>query len=498
MAEKKTQGLTVKKENFSEWYVQIIQKAELIDKRLENSSGFYGYPPWGAEILRNIEMLYEKELSSKNHKLIRTPTAIPKILLDKEKKHATGFAPEVFLITKGRGDKKLKFPKVLRPTGEAIMYPYFRYWIQTYKDLPFKVFETRPSFRAERTNAVFPLLRSCEFYWIEAHTTQTSNDYADLQIKEDVSIFNKVASEKLAIPFMIFKRPEWDKFAGADYTCAYDSPLPDGKISQIGTTHNLGINFAKAFDVQYVDENNETQYCYQTSFGIGVSKILGMLVAIHGDDAGLILPHEITPIQFVIIPIYYGDEQKKEVMKNAENLKSKLEGFKCTVDAREDYTPGWKFNEWELKGVPIRIEIGPKDIEKKQAVFVRRVDNKKSFIKLEEITKDKLEKMLSKSTEIMYEKAKKMFNISTAKKYKDILNKIDKGYHLIKIPFCGIEKCATKLKEETIKVRGIELFNAGCKTIKQSIESSKKEAKGKKCAVCGKNAEKIVWVGRQY
>jgi len=498
MAKEKTQGITIGKKNFSEWYEQVILKCGLVDKRLEHSRGFYGYPPWGAKILREIENLFEKELIDKNHLPIRTPTAIPITLLEKEKEHATGFAPEVFLITKGHGGKELDIPKVLRPTGEAAIYPYFSYWIQTYKDLPFKIFETRPSFRAERTNAIFPLLRTAEFYWIEAHTAQLTNEDADKQVKEDMSIFKRVVEEELAIPFMLFKRPEWDKFAGADYTCAYDSPLPDGKVSQIGTTHNLGMNFSKPFNVTYVDKENKKQFCYQTSFGMGVSKILGMIAAIHGDDFGLVLPPKVAPIQIIIVPIYYKDEDKEKVLKLAKKVKLKLKQFRIEIDSRDDYTPGWKFNEWEMKGVPFRFEIGPKDVEKNQVVLVRRIDRKKEFISIDELSSKLIEKKFEELTELMFERAKKGFKKSKAKNFEDILKKINAGVHLVEIPFCNSEKCVNKLKEQTIKVRGILLFANGENTVSECVKNSRKAAEGKKCAVCGKPAKEIVWVARQY
>ena len=498
MANDKTQGITVKKENFSEWFEQAVLKCGLADKRLEHSRGFYGYPPWGASILRQIEDLFEKELISRNHNPIRTPTAIPITLLEKEKEHATGFVPEIFLITKGHGGRQLEIPKVLRPTGEAVIYPYFHYWIQTYKDLPFKIFETRPSFRAERTNAIFPLLRTAEFYWTEAHTAQLTNENADNQVKEDMDIFRRVVEEKLAMPFMLFKRPEWDKFAGADYTCAYDSPLPDGKISQIGTTHNLGQNFSKPFNVTYVDENNNKKFCYQTSFGMGNSKILGMIAAIHGDDNGLILPPEVAPIQIVIVPIYYKDNEKEAVLKLANKVKAKLKQFRVKIDSRDNYSPGWKFNEWEMKGVPIRMEIGPKDVKKNQVVLVRRFDRNKEFIPTGELNRELVEKKFEEIIELMFAKAEENFKKASAEAFEDAVGKINAGIHLVEIPFCNSQECIDKLKEQTIKVRGIQLFANNEKSVEECVKNSQKLAEGKKCAVCKKPAKEIVWVARQY
>jgi prolyl-tRNA synthetase len=445
-----------------------------------------------------MEDMFEKELIARNHFPIRTPTAFPNTLLEKEKQHASGFAPEVFLITKGHGGEELEIPKVLRPTGEAVMYPYFSYWIQTYKDLPFKIFETRATFRAEPTNAVFPLLRTCEFYWIEAHTAQVNNEAADLQVREDMEIFDKVVKEKLAIPFALFKRPDWDRFAGADYTCAYDSPLPDGSVSQIGTTHNLGTNFAKAFSVNYIDKSNKKQLCYQTSFGMGNSKILGMIAAVHGDDSGLVLPPAVAPIQFVIVPIYYNDKDKKKVLQSVKKLEKKLSGFSYKVDDREGYTPGWKFNEWELKGVPFRIEIGPKDVDNNQVTLVRRLDREKRAVKLADIDRKLLEEKLSELTKLMYKRAEKMLITSQAKDFDSVLKEIKNGVHLVEIAFCNTEGCAEKLKEKGIKVRGVRLFAGKEKTVEESVRNAEKAAKGQKCAICGNAANLMSWVARQY
>ena len=498
MANDKTQGITVKKENFSEWYEQAVLKCGLVDKRLEHSRGFYGFPPWGASILKQIENLFEQELVDSNHNSIRTPTAIPITLLEREKEHAKGFAPEVFVITKGHGEKDLDIKKVLRPTGEAVIYPYFHYWIQTYKDLPFKIFETRSNFRAERTNAIFPLLRTAEFYWIEAHTAQLTNKDADKQVKGDTNIFKRVAEEKLAIPFMIFKRPRWDKFAGAEYTCAYDAPLPDGKISQIGTTHNLGQNFSTTFDVAYTDKNNKKVFCYQTSFGMGTSKILGMIAAIHGDNTGLVIPPEVAPLQAVIIPIYYNENDKKKVIALAKKILKKLEGLRVKIDSREEYSPGWKFNEWEMKGVPIRIEVGPKDVEKNQAVLVRRFDRNKEFVPIDKLNLKLIDGMFKEITGLMFVKAKESFKKAAAETFEDAVGKISAGIHIVEVPFCNSQGCIDKLKEQTIKVRGVPLFANNEDSVEKCVEDAQKRAEGKKCVVCGKPAVEMVWIARQY
>lgn len=488
-------GLRVKKEeNFSLWFTELLERAGIVDKRLPNSRGFYAYPPHGTIIMKRMETLFEEELEKRGHKPIRTPTVIPMSLFELEKEHA-GFTPEVWQITRGREGKKLEVPKGLRPTGETIIYSIFKYWIRSYRDLPFKTYETRSVFRAEPDNAIFPLFRCNEFYWIEAHDVQRNNEEADAQVREDMEIFNKVAWDDLSLPFMLLKRPEWDKFPGAEYSCAYDAPMPDGRVLQIATTHNLGQKFSRPFEIMYLDEDGKRKFAYQTCFGPGISRIMGAVIAIHSDNNGLVLPFKIAPIQFVIIPILEGKEDEK-LISLGEKVMEILNEFSVFFDKREEYTPGWKFNEWELKGVPFRIEIGRREIENSEVTIVDRMRAKKS-VKIEEL-KNIVEELIEEYDKKLKERAKEAIKIEKAENFKEILERIRKGNHFVEIAFCENEECVEKLKEENIKVRGIPLFREGEKDIEECEERSKEKAKGKNCAVCGGEARKVIYVARQY
>ena len=487
-------GITASKEkDFSEWYIQVIQKAGIIEKRIPDSKGFYGYPSWGALILRKIERIFEDELEKTGHLPVRSPIPIPETLLGLEEKHA-GFIAEVWKITHGRGNQKLEIPKLLRPTGESILYPMYKFWVRSYKDLPLKKYETTPSFRAEPDKAIFPLLRSHQFYWIEAHDVQKSNEEADKQVREDMEIFEKVM-EKLAIPFCLFKRPEWDKFQGADYSCAYDAPLPDHNVLQICTTHNLGQNFSKPFEIKFKDNDGKEKNAYQTCFGPGVSRIVGALVSIHGDDKGLVLPPAIAPIQVVIVPISISSDIEKAKLKKIKEILEK-EGIVVKLDDREEYTPGWKFHEWEMLGVPVRIEIGPKEIKEKKLTIARR-DGGKKIISEENAAKE-ISKIFEDMTKNIYSKAKIFLTIDPAKNLREIEEKQKKGACILEIPFCDKENCIEQLKERNTKVRGILLFQNKEKSVEECEENAIKKAKGKECAVCGKAASRIVFIAKQY
>jgi len=491
-------GLSVKKKDFSRWYEEITFLSSIIEKRTPNSRGFYSYPFWGTEIFRKMEAIYEEELKKTGHRPIRTPTVIPETLLALEKEHAKGFAPETWTITHGREKKKLEIPKVLRPTGEMIIYSSFKFWVRSWRDLPFKTFETRQIFRAEPDAAILPLLRSHEFFWVEAHDVQSSNEEADKQVIEDIGIFSNVL-KKFCLPFTVFKRPEHDKFPGAVYTCAYDIPMPDRKVLQIGSTHNLGQNFSRAIGIKFQTKDEKEDFVYQTCFGPAVSRTLGGLIAIHGDDKGLVLPPQLSPILVIIIPIYYKD--KKTVLKHTKEIEKKLlsSGISCRIDDREQYTPGFKFNEWELKGVPIRLEIGPKDIEKKQVVLVRRDTSEKKSIKLADLEKE-IKTTAEAISKNMLEKAQKSLKIDKATTLDEIIKKNKQGTHLIEVPFCDETSCAENLKDKSsgIKVRGVWLFRNKEKTVQDCEKKAILAAKGKKCAICSKKAKKMVFLARQY
>ncbi|NIO44218.1 MAG: proline--tRNA ligase [Candidatus Aenigmarchaeota archaeon] len=475
-------GLSVKKtENFGKWYLEVLQKAEVLDTRY-GIKGFLVYMPLGMLTIKDIYKLFENELEIRKHKPALFPVVIPQSYFKKEAEHIKGFEKEVFWITHA-GKNKLQEKMCLRPTSETAMYPMYSIWIRSHLQLPLKLYQSTAMYRYE-TKMTKPLMRGREFLWIEAHTAQKSWDDAEKQVKEDMEIFKKVVTDNLCIPFLLIKRPEWDKFAGAEETYAFETLLPDGISLQIGTTHNLGEKFANVFNIQYMDENRKKKYVNQTCYGIGIGRILGALISIHGDDNGLIFPPVVAPTQIVIIPIYKKDTKEKVLKKCKEVLgRLKEKGFRVHLDDREKHTPGFKFNEWELKGVPFRIAIGPIDIEKKQVSYSKR-DEKNELTTpedgLEKFVKTKLDEISSN----LLKKAKNLMKIQDAENYSDLKEKLKKG-GFIRIPFCMKEKCAEKLKDNTgAEVRG-------------TLFEKNEKAKGN-CAICGEKAEKIAYVAKAY
>lgn len=473
-------GLSVKKEeNFSEWFLEVLEKAGILDQRYP-IKGCDVLLPLGAGILRKMVSVLEKLLKENGNKEVLFPLFIPEKFFKKESHHIKGFEEEVYYVTHA-GKNKLDEKLVIRPTSETAMYPMFSLWVRSYQDLPLKIFQTVSVFRYE-TKMTKPLVRIREvMFFNESHTAHKDWEEAEEEVKAAVKIYSKYYLDNLALPFLVLKRPEWDKFPGAVYSLAFDTLMPDGKVLQIGTVHNLGENFAKAFEIKYTDKDGRKRYVNQTCYGIS-TRPLAALIAVHGDDKGLILPPEIAPIQIVIVPIFTKETKTKVLEKCGEILgRLKEEGYSVILDDRE-YTPGFKFHDWELRGVPLRIEIGPKDIEKKQAVLARR-----DFLERVPVADDVLEKEVQEAFDSMFlqlkKRAQESLCISDAKNYKELKTRLKEGF--VRIDFCMNEKCAEKLKEKIkAEVRGA-LFG-------------KHEKPGKKCVVCGKPAKEKVYIAKAY
>ncbi len=463
--------MKIPKEEFSEWYNTIIKEAKLCDLRY-NIKGFIVILPWAMETIDKIYKLYDKELESTNHKKAFFPSLVSEKNFSKESSHVEGFTPEVLWVTMA-GDKKLEEKYALRPTGEAVIYPMFSLWIQGLKDLPIKIYQKTQVWRYE-TKATKPFIRGREFLWIEAHDAFSSKNEALKQIKEDMEITKKIIWEKLGIPYLFLKRPEWDKFAGAVDTYAADVIMPDGKVLQITTTHFLGQNFSKAFDIKFKNEKGNDEFVWQTCFGPGINRIYAAMISTLGDEYGLILPVGLSPIDIVVVPIIKKGEEK--VLEYAKKIAKKLDAY---LDDSEN-TPGFKFNYWERLGVPIRIEIGKKEMEEKKITIKTRIGKRKT-IDLKDFNKEKIEEEIIKEI--------KKRNIEEFKKkisfdIKDLKNK-----KIVYAPFCGKEECAKKIKEE---------YNADVRggLIESPIELELK--KGKKCVVCGEETEKHVFIAKSY
>ena len=440
-------GITVSKnDNFSEWYTQVIIKAELAD--YAPVKGLIVLRPDGYSIWESIKESLDSKLKETGHKNGFLPVLIPESLLAKEKEHFEGLNPEVFWVTHS-GNSKLGDRLALRPTSETLAYSLFSKWIRSWRDLPLKMNFWNTALRAE-IKGTKPFLRTSEFLWQEGHTVHATKDEAEKEVADILELYKKTIEEELAVPVITGKKSENDKFVGAVYTDTLESLMPDGKALQMGTSHFLGQNFSKPFDVKYLNETNTETFAWQTSWGVSWRLIGGMIMT-HGDDKGLILPPKIAPIQVVIIPIYYTNDDKDSVIQKAHQIKDDLSKIELRVhlDDREQLTPGFKFNDWEMKGIPIRIEIGPKDIAKKQVVLVKRHNRTKTSLNMDSLTEE-ISSELKNIQKEMFDAAKKILDerIVRVSEYQQFKEQLDNG-KMIDCSWCGNQTCEDKIKEET-------------------------------------------------
>jgi len=440
-------GITVSKnDNFSEWYTQVIIKAELAD--YAPVKGLIVLRPDGYSIWESIKESLDSKLKETGHRNGFLPVLIPESLLAKEKEHFEGLNPEVFWVTHS-GNSELGDRLALRPTSETLAYSLFSKWIRSWRDLPLKMNFWNTALRAE-IKGTKPFLRTSEFLWQEGHTVHATKDEAEKEVADILELYKKTIEEELAVPVIIGKKSENDKFVGAVYTDTLESLMPDGKALQMGTSHFLGQNFSKPFDVKYLNETNTETFAWQSSWGVSWRLIGGMIMT-HGDDKGLILPPKIAPIQVVIIPIYYTNDDKDSVIQKAHQIKDDLTEIDLRVhlDDREQLTPGFKFNDWEMKGIPIRIEIGPKDIAKKQVVLVRRHNRTKTSLNMDSLT-DEISSELKNIQQEMFDTAKKILDerIVRVSEYQQFKEQLDNG-KMIDCSWCGNQTCEDKIKEET-------------------------------------------------
>ena len=466
-------GVTVKKsEDFSEWYTQTVIKSELVD--YAPVKGLIVLRPDGYSIWESIKSSLDKKFAATGHRNGFLPTLIPESLLTKEKDHFAGFNPEVFWVTKS-GEGELGDRLALRPTSETLAYTLFSKWIRSWRDLPLKINFWNTALRAE-IKATKPFLRTSEFLWQEGHTVHTNSDEAQKEVIDILELYKKTVEEELAIPVITGKKSEKEKFVGAVYTFTMESLMPDGKALQMGTSHFLGQNFSKPFELKYADKENVESYAWQTSWGVSW-RLIGGMIMVHGDDKGLVLPPRVAPIQVVVIPIYYSDEDKEKIEKVSKEIEEKLKNAKIRVqvDNREELKPGFKFNEWEMKGIPLRIEIGPKDLEKNQVTFARRHNRQKD----DQTITGLVERVVSELDKIhndMFSDAKKILEDRTfeVETYDDFKTELEKG-RLIKAPICDNPKCEEEIKEETsadVRVITSDSNDASSKCIKCSDQSA--------------------------
>jgi len=440
-------GITVSKsENFSEWYTQVVIKAELAD--YAPVKGLIVLRPDGYSIWESIKESLDKKLKETGHRNGFLPVLIPESLLAKEKEHFEGFNPEVFWVTHS-GTSEIGDRLALRPTSETLAYSLFSKWIRSWRDLPLKINFWNSALRAE-IKGTKPFLRTSEFLWQEGHTVHTTKDEAEKEVADILELYKKTIEEELAVPVVTGKKSEKDKFVGAVYTNTLESLMPDGKALQMGTSHFLGQNFSKPFDVKYLDENNSEIFAWQTSWGVSWRLIGGMIMT-HGDDKGLVLPPKVAPIQVVIIPIYHSKEDKENVLQKACQIKDSLSNndIRVHLDDREQLTPGFKFNDWEMRGIPIRIEIGPKDIAKNQIVLARRHNQTKISLDIDGLTEKTLSELKNIQKE-MFDAAKKILDerVVRVSEYQQFKKELENG-KMIDCSWCGNQTCEDKIKEET-------------------------------------------------
>ena len=440
-------GITVSKnEDFSEWYTQVIIKAELAD--YAPVKGLIVLRPDGYSIWESIKESLDKKLKETGHRNGFLPVLIPESLLAKEKEHFEGFNPEVFWVTHS-GDSEIGDRLALRPTSETLAYSLYSKWIKSWRDLPLKINFWNTALRAE-IKGTKPFLRTSEFLWQEGHTVHATKDEAEKEVMEILKIYKKTIEEEIAVPVVTGKKSEKDKFVGAVYTVTLESLMPDGKALQMGTSHFLGQNFSKPFDVKYLDENNVETFAWQTSWGISWRLIGGMIMT-HSDDKGLVLPPKLAPIQVVIIPIYYSKEDRGKIVQEAKKIQDVLTdvGIRTQLDDRDQVTPGFKFHDWELKGIPIRIEIGPKDVAKNQVVMARRYNQTKESISIDKLS-GAIAAELENIQQQMFDAAKKILDerISAVSQYEQFKAELENG-KMLSCSWCGKQECEDKIKEET-------------------------------------------------
>ncbi len=428
-------------EDFGEWYRRMLAENNLVDDRYE-VKGMLIYRGNGMRIIRQMSRFLEELLERDGHEPTMFPILAPENLLKKEAEHIAGFSDEVYWVTHA-GETMLDRKMALRPTSETIMYPMFSLWVRTFQDLPIKVHQTVTVYRCE-TKQTRPLIRSREIYWNEGHTAFAKREEALENIETIKGIYTELITGLLCIPVDINKRPDWDKFPGAEYTIAFETIMPDGKTLQVATIHNLGQHFSKVFDIVFDDENGEKKHAWQTSYGPGFGRLLAATVAVHGDSKGMVLPPDVAPIQVVIIPIIFKDSVEK-VMGQVEKVRKTLEdnGVRVFVDASGE-RPGAKHFKWEREGVPVRLEIGPKDVDGGCVVVARRDTSEKTKVQLPDFD---VKKIFADMTYAIREKARKRFaerlkSASTLDEFKSAV-----GTGIVSAGWCGRDECTKKLGE---------------------------------------------------
>lgn len=473
--------ITARSEDYSEWYTEVIREAELAD--YAPVRGCMVIRPYGYELWENVKAGLDRRFKETGHENAYFPLFVPMSFIEKEAQHVEGFAPELAVVTHG-GGKELEDPLVVRPTSETVIGYMYSQWIQSYRDLPVLINQWANVVRWELRTRLF--LRTMEFLWQEGHTAHATAEEAQEETLRMLDVYADFAANDAAIPVIPGRKSDSEKFPGADASYSIEAMMGDRRALQSGTSHNLGQNFAKAFDIQYQDANGTQQYCWTTSWGVS-TRMVGAIIMAHGDDQGLVLPPRLAPTQVVVVPIYRKDDERSTVMEAIGKIEAMLDpDVRLRVDERDEYSPGWKFNEWELKGVPLRIEIGPRDIAKDQVVLARRdVPGRdgKSFIPLAGLADavtdaltDIQNNLLARATEF------RDGNISEPSDYESFREAATHGF--ARAWWCGDAACEDKVKNDI-------------KATTRCIPSDQPGGSGA-CIVCGNPAEEITIFARAY
>ena len=474
--------LPTRASDYNEWYNQVVLRAELAD--YAPVRGCMIVRPYGWALWENIQQALDRRFKATGHLNAAFPLLIPRHFIEKEKSHVAGFSPELAIVTIGGGEE-LEEPLVIRPTSETIIGHAYAKWIQSYRDLPVLINQWNSAVRWELRTKLF--LRTLEFFWQEGHTAHATYDEAEAETRQMLDIYTDFAVTEAAIPVIPGRKSDAERFAGADRTYSIEAMMGDGKALQSGTSHNLGQNFAKAFEIRYLDQSGVHQYCWTTSWGLS-TRVVGAIIMVHGDDQGLILPPRLAPFQVVIVPIFKTEEEKSAVLPVAQKVRVELVAaqIRVKVDEREGVSPGFKFNDWEMRGVPLRIELGPKDVAKGSVVLARRDrpgKEGKSFVPQQGLAAE-VARALVEIQQALYDRALAFRNSNTRepKDAAEFRAAVEKGFALIY--WCGNGECEAKIKEDT-------------KATMRCIPLEQPWGPGK-CVFCGQQAKEKGIFARAY
>ncbi|MGM0651258.1 MAG: proline--tRNA ligase [Bacillota bacterium] len=471
--------ITPKNVDYSQWYIDVILKTKMMD--YAPMKGFMAIRPFGFALWEKIQEQLDRRFKDTGHQNAYFPTFIPQSLLQKEAEHVEGFAPELAWVTKG-GNEILNEPLAVRPTSEAIICDFYSRWIQSWRDLPVLINQWCNVVRWERSTR--PFLRTSEFLWQEGHTCHRTEEEAEKETLQMLEVYREFLETEMAIPAIAGRKTEREKFAGALRTYSVEALMSDGRALQAGTSHNLGQHFAKVFDITFLDQDDQLKHIWQTSWGAS-TRLVGALIMIHGDDRGLVLPPRMAPTQVVIVPIL-SKKEKELVLESVCELESQLkQDLRVKLDDREEYSPGWKFNDWEMKGTPVRIEVGPKDLDKGHVVMVRRDTGEKEFVNREEVPA-RLKELLGQIQNDMLERALAFRKASTriGDDYEEFKRLMETERGLYLAPWCGEDACEEKVKNETRATIRCLPFDT--------------ELPGERCFACGEKAVAAAYFARAY